>query len=218
MYSLTLFFVFAISFDTSHSFSLREFKAIQSAFALSPNAKRVIVTQSGPGFQSVEIRQSSSSEVELPKIAEEIIRPNVIMVRKRNLKGGINRMINPIEVMEEMNKRHSFMKKMFLNLLNPQEEMENKKENITLKVIDNKLIKNNTSTISRGKEEGTKKKSGIIKNCILLVISFGIMYVIFKALSSMTKKSQQKEAYSSFSLNSTEDDDEIRKMKLNKLK
>ena len=120
--------------------------------------------------------------------------------------------------MEEMNKRHSFMKKMFLNLLNPQEEMENKKENITLKVIDNKLIKNNNSTISRGKEEGTKKKSGIIKNCILFVISFGIMYVIFKALSSMTKKSQQKEAYSSFSLNSTEDDDEIRKMKLNKLK
>ena len=166
----------------------------------------------------MEIRQSSSSEVELPKIAEEIIRPNVIMVRKHNLKGGINRMINPIEVMEEMNKRHSFMKKMFLNLLNPQEEMENKKENITLKVIDNKLIKNNTSTISRGKEEGTKKKSGIIKNCILLVISFRIMYVIFKALSSMTKKSQQKEAYSSFSLNSTEDDDEIRKMKLNKLK
>ena len=130
MYSLTLFFVFAISFDTSHSFSLREFKAIQSAFALSPNAKRVIVTQSGPGFQSVEIRQSSSSEVELPKIAEEIIRPNVIMVRKHNLKGGINRMINPIEVMEEMNKRHSFMKKMFLNLLNYKLLNMNKNHNV----------------------------------------------------------------------------------------
>ena len=178
MYSLTLFFVFAISFDTSHSFSLREFKAIQSAFALSPNAKRVIVTQSGPGFQSVEIRQSSSSEVELPKIAEEIIRPNVIMVRKHNLKGGINRMINPIEVMEEMNKRHSFMKKMFLNLLNPQEEMENKKENITLKVIDNKLIKNNTSTISRGKEEGTKKKSGIIKKISLFIKRRNLFVII----------------------------------------
>ena len=215
MYSLTLLIVLAISFEASHGFSLREFKAIQSALALAPNAKRVIVTQSGPGFQSVEIRQTSSSGVELPEIAEEIMRPNVIMVRKHNLKGGIN----PIEVMEEMNKRHSFMKKMSMNFFAPMEEIENKKENITLKVIDNKLINNKTDA-SKLKEESKeiKRNFNIIKNCILLVISFGIMYVIFKALSSMAKKSQQKESYSSFSLNSTEDEDEIRKMKLNKLK
>lgn len=102
-----MLYVFSFLFNYICGFSLHDFKSIERAMLGEPfpsNNRRIVIRQSGPGFESVQIKEispfSSSEEnfdLELPKLIDPSplikgrlfnVRPKMIVIRKNHLKGS----------------------------------------------------------------------------------------------------------------------------------
>ena len=171
----TLFYVFTFLFNSIACFSLHDFKSIQRAMLEAPfpsNNGRIVIRQSGPGFESVQIKEispSSSSEdnidIDFPRLVDPSpliggrlfnMRPKMVVISKHHLKGS--RM--PRSIFDSLGEENDESKK---------EESENKNKGINdwkkVGSVFSKIIKDFFSFDKPKKDNSTESmKIKIIDN------------------------------------------------------